>query len=261
MDCVFLAKEGTTSPILNHARHHGAHVFVTSSEGYRGFAEHLTRSGEWFPVGLFMPWVISNPFGVEGYKTFAYEMIEDLGRTPEAVLFPCARGNGLYGAWKGFSDAFHWGWTDHKPRMVSCQPLVANSLAVSVDQDTELPVEIPPARSVAVSTCETVSSPHALDAIRVSQGAALSASENDILAAVDALAAEGLCVEAASALPVACLRALVEVGEIDPAAPIVCVLTAAGIKWPQDLSENGPPIVEIDDDPDTLDRCLAEAGL
>ena len=53
--------------------------------------------------GLFLPRPVHDPFGVEGYRAIAHEIVADLGRAPAAVLFPCARGNGLYGAWKGFA--------------------------------------------------------------------------------------------------------------------------------------------------------------
>jgi threonine synthase len=48
------------------------------------------------------PPVGSNPWGVEGYKTIASEIAEDLGFTaPDAVVVPSAYSDGLYGIWKG----------------------------------------------------------------------------------------------------------------------------------------------------------------
>lgn len=170
MDCLFLAPPETARPILDQARLHGAHVLMTTWEGRQPIFERLARERGWFPIGLFLPRPVHNPFGIEGHKTFAYEMLEDLGEAPSAVLFPCARGNGLYGAWKGFREAVEFGWATSLPAMVACQPVGANSLEASLACGAAEAVELPPVESVAISTKETVSDTRALEAIRASGG-------------------------------------------------------------------------------------------
>jgi threonine synthase len=261
MDCLFLAPPETARPILDQARLHGAHVLVTTWEGRQPIFERLARERGWFPIGLFLPRPVHNPFGIEGYKTFAYEMLEELGAPPAAMLFPCARGNGLYGAWKGFRETVEFGWAGRTPAMVGCQPAGANSLEASLQRGAAEAVELPPVESVAVSTKETVSDTRALQAIRASGGTALSATEAEILAAVQDLGREGLCVEASSALPLACLpRLLARVGP-GVAGPIVCVLTAAGIKWPEAMAAGGPAYPLVDPAPEAVDRYLASLGM
>ena len=260
MDCLFIALPQTARPILDQARLHGAQVMITSPDSRQEVFEHCARHTDWFPVGLFLNRPIQNPFGIEGYKTFAYEMIEDLGRAPAAVLFPCARGNGLYGTWKGFREALEWGWASTAPAMVGCQPEGANFLEVSLRQGAEHAVELPRIESVAVSAAETIADDHALAAIRESGGDALSVTDGEILTAARELGREGLCVEASSALPVACLPRLVESHQFDPAAPLICVLTAAGIKWPDHLDLGGLPIDEVEYNVGVLDAYLAAFG-
>lgn len=260
MDCLFLAPPGTSATLLGQARLYGAHAVVTTFDGRLELFEHLARARGWFPVGLFLRRRVQNPFGVEGYKSFAYETISALGAAPAAMLFPCARGNGLYGAWKGFLEARRWGWAAELPRMVACQPAGANSLEVSLQRGVERAVELPQIESVAFSTMETVAGDQALRAIRESGGTALSATDPEILEAVRLLGREGLCVEASSALPVACLGRLLAAGLVDPAAAIVCVLTAAGIKWPEGL---GPaaPTPEVEPTPEAIDHHVQALGL
>ncbi|TGU43477.1 pyridoxal-phosphate dependent enzyme, partial [bacterium M00.F.Ca.ET.152.01.1.1] len=142
------------------------------------------------------------------YRTFAYEVVEQLGEAPGAMLFPCARGNGLYGAFKGFLDCREAGVIAALPRLVATQPEKANSIEVSLARGSDSAVELPPFQSVAKSTSETVSSDDALGAIRASAGFGLSASEEEIQNAASLLAEEGLNVESSSALPVACLPKL-----------------------------------------------------
>lgn len=261
LGCLFLAPPETSPLFLDHARLHGAKVLVTTWEGRQPLFEYLARERGWFPVGLFLPRPVHNPFGIEGYKAIAYELLAELREPPVAVLFPCARGNGSYGAWKGFVEARQFGWTTSMPAMVACQPAGANSLEVSLRARSDRVLELPPADSVAVSTKETVADTRALEAIRASGGTALSATDVDILAAVRELGREGLCVEASSALPVACLRSMMEAGLVDRDDPIVCVLTAAGIKWPEHMVSRAPTPSPIEPTPEAVDRYLASAGI
>ena len=261
MDCLFLAQPGTSRPIIEQAHLHGAHVLLLDRDDRQQVLEYLPRHRGWFPIGLFLSRSVNNPFGVEGYKTFAYEMIEDLGAPPAAVLFPCARGNGLYGAWKGFMEAEKWGWAEGLPAMVACQPTGANSLEVSLERRLDHAVELPPVESVAFSTNETVADDHALRAIRESGGAALSVGDEEILQATRDLGREGLYVEPSSALPVACLRQLMERLDFGPADAVVCVLTAAGVRWPGQMNTGKSPLPEIKGVPEEVDRYLQALGL
>ena len=118
-----------------------------------------------------------------------------------AVLAGVPRGNGLYGTWKGFKEALSWGWARNLPRVVACQPAGANSLEVSLQRESPTAVELAPIESVAKSTTETVASDKALEAIRDSQGTALSATDEEIIAAVRLLGREGLNVEAGAPSP------------------------------------------------------------
>jgi threonine synthase len=190
---------------------------------------------EWpgcYPVGLFMNRKVQNPFGVEGYRTLAYELIECLGKAPDYVLFPCARGNGLYGCWKGFQDALAWDWSASVPHMIGCQPAVANSLEISIARHAQRAVETAPANSVARSISETVTGDHAIGAVRASRGMALSASEEEILAAQRLLGKHGVNTETASATTVACLANLARQRELRGDETIVCILTGPGFRWP-----------------------------
>jgi threonine synthase len=259
--CLFLAPPDTTGPHLSQARLHGAEVVRTTSEGRQVVLEYLARHWGWFPIGLFLPRPVHNPFGIEGYRTIAYEILEELGRAPAAMLFPCARGNGLYGTWKGFRDAQRWGWTTDLPAMVACQPLGANSLEVSLQRSEADVIELPPAESIAASTCETVADRHALEAIRASRGAAFSATDGELVQAMTELGREGLCVEPASALVVACLPRWLAAARPSADAPIVCLLTATGTRWPAELARWDPGPAWIEPTTEAVDRYLEARGL
>ena len=94
-------------------------------------------------------------------------------------------------------------------------------------------VELPAAESVARSICETTASDKALSAIRSSHGAAASASDNEIIAAVKELGQEGINAEASAATTIACLPSLIAARTISPEMSVVCVLTGSGHRWPE----------------------------
>jgi threonine synthase len=231
MGSMIIVPQGTPANIVAEAGAYNARVVVIERELRFPALEAASRREDWFPLGLFLPKAVQNAFGVEGYRSFAYEIVEELGEAPGVVLFPCARGNGLYGAYKGFLDCRDTGSIDTLPRLVATQPVRANSIEVSLAQGTDRAVELAPFNSMARSTSETVASDDALRAIRSSSGIGLSADENEIRWAVSALSEEGLNVEASSSLPVACLSKLRQSQAFDQDRAVVCVLTASGLRW------------------------------
>lgn len=252
--CLFLAAAGLPRAALVQAQAHGALVAMTDAQRRNVLFEHAALERGWFPVGLRMPRRVSNPFGVEGYRAIATEVVAALGRAPGAMLFPCARGNGLFGAWRGFSAM-----PGPRPRMVACQPADANSIEASLRAGVEMPLELPPSTSIAFSTRESQADPMALRAIRESGGTAASVDDEAILAAQAELARNGIFVEHSCALPLACLPGLLARGALRRDETIVCVLTASGVRWSDQMPEF-PPVPEIAPTPAALDAFLAAAG-
>jgi threonine synthase len=245
--CAVVVPHGAPVGIIDEMRALDAHVFATAAAQRAEIFEAIAARDGWFPIAATYRRPIQTPFGIEGYKSYAYELIEQLGEAPAAMLFPCARGNGLHGAWKGFVESRARGWCSGLPAMHACQPIGADSLAASLARGVDEPVELPRIASLAFSAAEPVASRLALRAIRDSGGGAFAASEDEIAAAHRALLAEGINVEPSSALPVACLGRLVAAGRVDPRSPIVCVLTAAGQRWPSPPRNDLAPIRAIDD--------------
>ena len=112
MRCRFVAPDDLPRSVLGEATLLGAEVDRVKKEQRFALSRNWLSNRNGFPSACFSQGRFKNPFGIEAYRTFAYELIEDLGIAPNAVLFPCARGNGLYGAWKGFEDARAWQWCE-----------------------------------------------------------------------------------------------------------------------------------------------------
>src|SRR5207249_7527562 len=121
--------------------------------------------------GFVTPPVGSNPWGVEGYKTIAYELAEDLGWTaPDVVVVPSAYSDGLYGIWKGWMELQTLGLVKHTPRMIAAEPFGPLAAALERGLQAPEPVEAP-APSVAFSIASRYGTWQGLAALRESGGA------------------------------------------------------------------------------------------
>ncbi len=81
---------------------------------------------------------LKEPYRVEGKKIMGYELLEDLGRLPDVILYPTGGGTGLIGMWKAFDEMEHLGWIGaHRPRMWSVQSSGCAPIVRAFEQNLE----------------------------------------------------------------------------------------------------------------------------
>lgn len=81
---------------------------------------------------------LKEPYRVEGKKIMGYELLEDLGRLPDVILYPTGGGTGLIGMWKAFDEMQQLGWIgSERPRMWSVQSSGCAPIVRAVDQGLE----------------------------------------------------------------------------------------------------------------------------
>lgn len=233
--CVVFTFAGTAGPMVTQMRAYGAKVVAVATKADRWrFMEHAVRSYGWFPTSPFFgPVVGSNPFGIEGYKTIAYELVEQLGwRAPDCCVLPVCYGDALLGMWRGFSEMYALGWIDKMPRMVAAE--VYGSLKAALANGEDAPPDIPKSfDTVAVSIGATQGTYQALNIIRKSNGCAITSSNAEMMRWQKDLAeGEGLYVESASAAGLDAIAALKRTGQIKADDVVVSLLTASGLKDP-----------------------------
>ena len=103
-----------------------------------------------------MPPIGSNPFGIEGYKTIAFEIAEDLDWTaPDVVADPSCYSDGLFGIWKGWTELHALGLVKHRPRMLAAEPY--GPLAHALARGLETPEKVASGSSIAASLTATSS--------------------------------------------------------------------------------------------------------
>ena len=229
LSCLAITSDRVSQQVLAALRIYGAEVVAVPPHARFELLAGKAEEGL-FPIGLFMPGPTSNPFGVEGYKSIAFEIYDQMQGVPNAVLFPCARGNGLYGTWKGFLELRELGLADSLPRMYACQPKAAASLVLAFERGEGHPVQVQPGPSIADATCEAVSSQSALDALRTSGGGAVALEEEEVRKAVSSLGREGILAEPSSAMVWAGVEVLASRGEIAAGETAVAVVTSTGYK-------------------------------
>lgn len=196
---------------------------------------HLVHECGWLPVTSMGDTDAPNPFGVEAYKTIAYEVFEDLEGVPDAILLPASSGDLLYGVYKGFRELQELGLARTVPRIIGCQAEGAAALARAFHEKlSDVPVLSQP-KTVAISIGDATGGKAALEAVRASGGDILTATDEEILSAQRHLAAHGVLVETASAASVAAAAAGLRGGAIRSRDKVVCVVTGSGAKWSTQL--------------------------
>lgn len=179
-----------------------------------------------------------NPFRLEGKKTLAYEVVQDLGwQSPDIVLIPTAYGNGLISAWKGFNELEQLGWVDGRPALVAVQPQGCSPIAQAWDAGltSTLPVVPSPTVAEAVAVADpSAGGERVLQAVRQSGGMVAAVPDELTLQAQSLLAThEGLFVEPSGALGMAGVIKLIGERKIPADAIVVVSITGTGANVPE----------------------------
>lgn len=262
LPCVVLTYKGAAPAIVAQMISYGAMVLTvpTMDDRWKVLSRAVAELG-WFPTSPFFgPAIGSNPIGIEGYKTLAYEIAEQLDwHAPDWCVLPVCYGDALYGVWKGFDEMRRWGWIDSAPRLVAAE--ISGSLEAGLAAGDDAPPDVPrAAKSIAGSIEVTRSTFQALHALRQSDGLAVRLDDATLLAARDRLAAtSGIFAEISSAAGPAAVDRLARSGDIRPGQSVVAVMTASGLKdfGLGDVPERAAP--EVAPDLDSVRRALKDS--
>jgi threonine synthase len=209
---------------------------VTADDRKAPLRDAVERDGM-YPSTYITPMPVGNPFGVEGYKTIAYEIVSELGRAPDHFIFPVAAGDGLYGPWRGFNEMARLGVIEAVPCMHGIQASGADPIVRSFQAGLSTVVVHPSPQTIAVSIGDATGGSVALRAIYESNGSAIAVTDDEIRLALRFLARCGIFVEPASAATLAGAWKLGEQGSISSDEIVVCIGTGAGTKWPSMLAD------------------------
>jgi threonine synthase len=216
-------------------RFHGAELLLVDEPLERW---HLIRAkveqGLWYPSANHLdPPLGSNPYGVQGFKTVAWEILEaSAPMAPTVIVVPTARGDHLWGIWQGLVEAAGLGVLDRLPRLVAAEPFARLSRVLAgADYRDKFAGQAPDMPSI---TGDTVTH-QAMIALRGSNGLAVEAGSDEARAAQIQLAGRGFYVERSSATAFAGLLKLVDLGAVGREDRVVLLITSHGYKEPPTL--------------------------
>jgi threonine synthase len=228
MRCRILVPETASYPKIAQIAACGADVLTIP-----GSRQDVADAAERMSANIFYAshnWV---PFFIEGTKTLAYELWEQLGfQAPANVIVPLGYGSNVMGCLRGFDELVRNGEIERMPRVfgvqaANCAPYHAAWVAGS---SSLVPTDITATIAEGIASSKPTRVAEVLGGVRASGGTIVAVSESDIVAALRELAGKGLYVEPTSAAAAAGLTQLMDSGFIDRQATTVLVLTGSGLK-------------------------------
>ena len=180
-----------------------------------------------------------NDFRIEGQKTGAFEVSDDLGGAPDVLCIPVGNAGNVTAWWRGFQEL------GESPRLHGYQAEGAAPLVRGA------PVEQPETVASAIRIGNPARWEDAMNAFTASRGEVRAVSDDEILEAYSLLgASEGVFCEPASAASVAGLMKYGADGRV------VCVLTGHGLKDPQTAMNRAAPVVPCEPELAAVERAV-----
>lgn len=169
-----------------------------------------------------------NPYRIEGQKTAAFEICDELGAAPDWLCLPVGNAGNITSYWAGFKQ-----YKKGLPRLLGVQAAGAAPLVLGH------PVEKPETIATAIRIGKPARGEQALEAAQQSNGRIIAVTDDEILSAQRLLASEGVWVEPASAAGLAGLIAESSAGKFEAREKrVVVVCTGHGMKDPAIVTES-----------------------
>ncbi|MSQ41656.1 MAG: threonine synthase [Dehalococcoidia bacterium] len=168
-----------------------------------------------------------NPYRLEGQKTAAFEIVDELADAPDVLSIPVGNAGNITAYWRGFEQYYRLERARRRPQMWGFQAAGAAPLVLGA------PVERPETVASAIRIGNPASWQGAIEARDASGGRIAAVTDDEILEAYRRLPREeGIFCEPASAASVAGLFAQARAGARFAGRTAVCVLTGSGLKDP-----------------------------
>jgi threonine synthase len=231
IECTIYAPAATPREKLVQARMYGAKV--TTVDGSRTDVANAAENA-WKMTGLHYASHNTNPFFIEGLKTVAFEIAEDMcWRVPEHVVFPVGGGTLLVGAYRGFEELVKLGWIERSPRLhcvqsEACMPIVE---AFRARATTVTPCMEGNTVAGGIRITNPARGRQVLDSLNKTGGYAIEVSDKAILQHQSLLAkSNGIFAEPTSCAALAGLERLRQMNIIKEDEHVVVELTGFGLK-------------------------------
>jgi threonine synthase len=224
--------EDTPRAFVQECRHYGAATHLVPGS--------ISDAGKWLkengPREAFDVSTLKEPYRIEGKKTMAYELYEQMeGSLPEAIVYPTGGGTGLVGMWKAFDEMETMGWIgSSRPRLVcvqaeGCAPVVKAFLEGAAATE---PWSAPRTEAYGLRVPSPIGGFICLQALRETRGTAVAVPEGAIAPAAQELSRQSgvdVCPEGGAAW--AATKQLYESGWLRPSERVIVFNTGTGLKY------------------------------
>jgi threonine synthase len=230
---VFMPRDVKT-PFIRECELYGADVELVDgviTDAGRVAAEKGRPRG-WYDVST-----LKEPYRIEGKKTMAFELGEQLGwHFPDWIIYPTGGGTGMVGMWKAFEELERIGWkaAGARPKMVSVQARHCAPIVRAFESGAERSELWRNARTVAdgLRVPKAIGDFLVLRAVRESGGTAMAVSDEDMVREMRALGAkEGISAAPEGGAALHAARLLVRDGRIQPTDTVVVFNTGGALKY------------------------------
>jgi len=204
-------------------------VMVDSMDERRVYLSEKIEEYGWYCATNQLDVPVGSPcFGVQGYKTIAFELYEEFGKElPEYILIPVGRGDLLYGIYEGFADLAEQSMLKKIPRLVGIEPIPRlERVLAGEDHRNKFPGDTSLTPSIGGYTA-TYQSQYALEN---SNGFAISVEQHTVVDAVKEFAQNGIYIESSSAITLTCLKEAMRQEKIPKGASVLIIATSHGYK-------------------------------
>jgi len=235
---------------LAQAMMHGAIVIQIKGNFDEGM-RLVKEIGEKAPVTIVNS---INPFRIQGQKTAAFEIMEELGRAPDYHCLPVGNAGNITAHWLGYTEYYENGLVNARPKMLGFQ---AAGAAPFVKGEM---VDNPETVATAIRIGHPQSWDKAIKAKEESNGWFDKCEDEEILAAQKMLAEkEGIFCEPASATSLAGLIKELQDDKIESGSKIVCILTGHGLKDPDTaIAQSSAPLITIDAEFNAVEQAIMD---
>jgi len=228
MPAFVVMPDDTPRSIVEECRSYGAEVEVVPGVITDAAKRVQARIAE---RGGFDLSTLKEPYRVEGKKTMGYELLDDLGRLPDVILYPTGGGTGLIGMWKAFAEMEQLGWIGReRPRLFSVQSDGCAPIVRAFEQGLERAVEWenPKTDAWGLRVPRAIGDRLMLRALRDSKGGAVAVENEKIEpAAAEIRVKEGIDAGPEGGAALVALRTLLADRKVDRDETVVLFNTGA----------------------------------
>jgi threonine synthase len=236
-ECIIFVPESIPEEKLVQIKIYGAQVELVKGNYDEAFelCRQTAEKNNWYNRSTAI-----NPYNLEGKKTVAFEICEQLKyKTPQYIFVPVGDGCIISGVWKGLQDLIRIDRINKMPKLIACQVEGSSSIYQSHHRGLQAPIKV---NAYSLADSISVNLPRdgvkALRTIRQSNGDAITVTDEEILHALKDLSSKyGIFTEPSSAVAFAAFIKYHKSEKLFSSDSVVILLTGSGLKDQKSASE------------------------